>query len=62
VLKPLGVGVVIEAYHLCMMMARREKQNSTTRGIFGQPDDLAVRQVRDVRLAENGSMWCSHIE
>ena len=30
VLNPQGVGVVIEARHLCMMMRGAEKQNSTT--------------------------------
>jgi GTP cyclohydrolase I len=30
VLKPLGVAVIIEAFHLCMMMRGVEKQNSYT--------------------------------
>ena len=30
VLQPLGVGVIVEAYHLCMMMRGVEKQNSKT--------------------------------
>jgi GTP cyclohydrolase I len=47
VLHPLGVGVVIEAYHLCMMMRGVEKQNSRTitsalRGIFR--DDARTRE------------------
>jgi GTP cyclohydrolase I len=46
VLQPIGVGVVIEAYHLCMMMRGVEKQNSKTitsalRGAFR--DDAKTR-------------------
>ena len=47
VLKPTGVGVVVEAFHLCMMMRGVEKQNSRTitsalRGVFR--DDPKTRE------------------
>ncbi len=47
VLAPAGAGVVIEAYHLCMMMRGVEKQNSRTitsalRGVFR--DDARTRE------------------
>lgn len=52
VLEPHGVGVVIEAYHLCMMMRGVEKQNSKTvtsalRGAFlnGPTRDEFLRLV-----------------
>ncbi|HEV2017628.1 MAG TPA: GTP cyclohydrolase I FolE [Gemmatimonadaceae bacterium] len=57
VLRPAGVGVVIEAYHLCMMMRGVQKQNSKTitsalRGAFREDP-----KTRDefLRLAHNGS-------
>ena len=56
VLNPSGVGVVIEAYHLCMMMRGVQKQNSKTitsalRGAFREDP-----KTRDefLRLAHNG--------
>jgi GTP cyclohydrolase I len=47
VLRPRGVGVVVEAYHLCMMMRGVEKQNSKTitsalTGVFR--DDARTRE------------------
>lgn len=57
VLKPAGVGVVIEAVHLCMMMRGVEKQNSRTitsamRGSFR--DDAKTRD-EFLRLAYSSS-------
>jgi GTP cyclohydrolase I len=57
VLDPVGVGVVIEAYHLCMMMRGVQKQNSKTitsalRGAFR--DDFKTRD-EFLRLAHSGS-------
>ncbi len=57
VLEPQGVGVVIEAAHLCMMMRGVEKQNSKTvtsamKGVF--LEDLGTRE-EFLRLVHPGS-------
>src|SRR5688572_28113728 len=53
VLKPRGVGVVIEAYHLCMMMRGVEKQNSKTitSALVGVFRDDARTREEFLRLA-----------
>ena len=60
-IQPLGVGVVVEAYHLCMMMRGVEKQNSKTitsamRGCF-----LNDKKTRDefLRLSMAGHVLIS---
>jgi len=59
VLRPTGVGVVIEARHFCMMMRGVEKQNSRAvtsalRGIFR--DDSKTRD-EFLRLAHAGRLF-----
>jgi len=59
VLKPSGVGVVVEAYHLCMMMRGVEKQNSKTitsalRGAFREDPKTRDEFLR-LAHSSNGS-------
>ncbi|HEY2825078.1 MAG TPA: GTP cyclohydrolase I FolE [Gemmatimonadales bacterium] len=56
VLEPLGVGVVIEAHHLCMMMRGVEKQNSkaVTSALRGTFRDDAKTRDEFLRLAHAG--------
>jgi GTP cyclohydrolase I len=53
VLAPAGVGVVIEAYHLCMMMRGVEKQNSRTitSALLGEFRDCPMTRDEFLRLA-----------
>ena len=53
VIQPRGVGVVIEAVHLCMMMRGVEKQNSSTitSALRGQFRDCPMTRDEFLRLA-----------
>ena len=57
VLEPAGVGVVIEAVHLCMMMRGVEKQNSKTitSALLGSFRDDAKTRDEFLRLAHGPS-------
>ncbi len=57
VLEPVGVGVVIEAYHLCMMMRGVEKQNSKTitSALRGSFRDSPMTRDEFLRLAHSPS-------
>ncbi|MGQ0650632.1 MAG: GTP cyclohydrolase I FolE [Gemmatimonadaceae bacterium] len=57
ILKPAGVGVVIEAFHLCMMMRGVEKQNSKTitSALLGTFRDDAKTRDEFLRLAHGGN-------
>jgi GTP cyclohydrolase I len=58
VLEPLGVGVVIEAVHLCMMMRGVEKQNSKTitSALRGRFRDCPMTRDEFLRLAYRPSI------
>jgi GTP cyclohydrolase I len=57
ILAPAGVGVVIEAYHLCMMMRGVEKQNSKTitSALLGSFRDDGKTRDEFLRLAHGGN-------
>ncbi len=56
VLKPRGVGVVIEAAHLCMMMRGVERQNSSTitSALRGEFRECPMTRDEFLRLAHRG--------
>ena len=61
VLAPQGVGVVIEAVHLCMMMRGVEKQNSRTitSPLRGRVRDCPMTRNEFLSLAHSGGLKVS---
>ncbi len=59
VLRPQGVGVVVEAAHMCMMMRGVEKQNSATvtSALRGQFKDDGRTRDEFLRLAHGAPAW-----
>lgn len=57
-LKPVGVGVVVEAQHLCMMMRGVEKQNSfmITSAVHGAFRDSLSTRTEFLKLLERPSL------
>ena len=57
VLKPRGMGVVIKAVHICMMMCGVEKQNSRTitSALRGQFRECPMTRVEFIRLAHQSA-------
>jgi GTP cyclohydrolase I len=56
ILKPHGVAVIIECYHLCMMMRGVEKQNSSTitSSMLGVFRENAITRQELLHLLNNG--------
>ena len=57
-LKPIGVGVVVEAQHLCMMMRGVEKQNSfmITSAVLGAFRESLSTRTEFLKLLERPSL------
>jgi GTP cyclohydrolase I len=58
VLAPLGVAVVVEARHMCMMMRGVQKQNSvtTTSAMLGEFSENSKTRAEFLRLIQGGAV------